>query len=162
MLERHGEGTEHIYFSGNVDKFNRHNKTQKRALCITDAAFYTLAHNDYKTVKRRIPITDISAFTVSDTSDEFVVHVSNDFDNRYRTPKKNAIVELCCRFYTTISGEDLEINNIPQASLNGLDMHKGEEDTGPVRIATLTQLDMQDRELDIKFKKWTQFPRDFC
>ena len=72
---------EQIVFSDLVTKINRREKEQTRAILITTKAVYNLMPNNYAKCKRRIPITLLSSITVSQQSDEFVLHCPDEYDN---------------------------------------------------------------------------------
>ena len=80
---------EQVYFSGKVKKFNKKGSCKERMLLITDKFVYNLSHTFFgKAIKvnRQLPIRCIDAVSVChhDThSDEFIIHVKQDYDYRF-------------------------------------------------------------------------------
>ncbi len=87
-----------MIYSSLVTKINRKDAAQTRVLLITDKALYNILPNNYK-VKRRIAIETILALSASTASNEFVVHVSGEYDYRYRSPHRDVVVGLLERMY---------------------------------------------------------------
>lgn len=99
MLAKHGENEpipERVCFSDLLVKINRRNKEQNRALLITDKAVYNLMPSGFQ-CKRRIELTQIGSISVSQSSDEFVIHVVDEYDYRFKSAKKVAIADCICR-----------------------------------------------------------------
>eukprot|EP01006_Ploeotia_vitrea_P041700 TRINITY_DN66564_c12_g2_i1.p1 TRINITY_DN66564_c12_g2~~TRINITY_DN66564_c12_g2_i1.p1 ORF type:complete len:537 (+),score=332.58 TRINITY_DN66564_c12_g2_i1:161-1771(+) len=97
MLNKHGQNTptrEVVVFSDFVIKINRRDKEQTRVMLVTDKAIYNLMPNDYGKCKRRIDITKIGGITASNISDEFVLHVPDEYDYRFKSAKKKAICTI--------------------------------------------------------------------
>jgi len=97
MLSKSGQNNptaEEVYFSELVIKINRRGKEQMRVMCITDKAVYNLMPNNYGKCKRRIAISSLASITVSQTSDEFVLHVPEEYDYRFKSALKDKIAEL--------------------------------------------------------------------
>ena len=63
---------EKVLFSSLIRKFNDVGRIQERTLVITDIALYNFQSAN---LKRRVPIENIEAITISKISSEFVVHV---------------------------------------------------------------------------------------
>ena len=75
-----------IYYSDKIKKTNDRGKVQERNLVLTDKAIYNF--NNF-TFRRRIPLSDLIAITVSSAFDEFIIHFAEDeYDYHYITPKK--------------------------------------------------------------------------
>lgn len=91
---RRGFGQEQIIYSNNVTKINRKGKGQTRTLMITDTAVYNLLSTNLGKCKRRIKLEDIGALTVSRTTEEFVIHVPNEYDYRISSKEKEDIAKL--------------------------------------------------------------------
>ena len=79
---------EQIVFSDLVTKINRREKEQTRAILITTKAVYNLMPHNYSKCKRRIPITLLSSITVSQQSDEFVLHIPDEYDYRFKSAQE--------------------------------------------------------------------------
>lgn len=65
-----------------VKKINKRNREQDRGLVITNEFIYNLAG---KQIKRKIALSKIYAVTISRTSSEFIVHVPDEYDYRYKS-----------------------------------------------------------------------------
>lgn len=163
MLKKHGEGDETIFLSCAIEKFKKKKQT-KRACCVTDVAMYVLDYSNVAQLKRRIPITNIDAVTVSEVSDEFIVHVPGEAENRYRTPKKRAIVDLMAQFYHTVTGEDLDVINVPLASLVDIPEERPQDEKeyddrgslSPVATLRFSRANDDPDELDKKFNQFLE------
>ena len=84
-------------------KFNVFNLSQERTVVITDKAFYNIKGRDK--LKRRIPLQDISAITMSHSTSEFLIHVHSERDYRYlshefRTSIVDTIIGILSVFYS--------------------------------------------------------------
>lgn len=71
---------EEIIWSDAVEKVNRHEKSQRRVLMITNLAMYTFIPKNYKAYRRRIPIREIQGISLSDSTDDVIIRKHNDFD----------------------------------------------------------------------------------
>lgn len=91
--------SEVVRFSAFVTKINRRNKSQQRVMLITDKAIYNLLPGNYGKCKRRIGIESLASVTVSRASDEFVLHVPEEYDYRFSSPHKDTISRLLYRLY---------------------------------------------------------------
>lgn len=77
---------ERVVFSDDIFKYNRFNWKQRRKILITDRFLYNFKN---KTLRRRINLINIAATTISEhiESDEFVIHVPDEYDYRYSSAK---------------------------------------------------------------------------
>jgi hypothetical protein len=66
---------EQVKFSDYILKINSRGREQERVLLATDAALYNLKATDYSKCKRRIPYDLLDSMTMSEISDEFVLHI---------------------------------------------------------------------------------------
>ena len=105
-LGQNAPGLEQIVFSDSVTKINRRDKEQVRVLLITTRALYNLLPNNYSKCKRRIPITMLSSITVSQLSDEFVLHIPDEYDYRFKSGKRDKIAEVINRMYKRMRDEE--------------------------------------------------------
>ena len=114
MLFKLGQNTpqlEQIVFSDHVTKINRREKEQVRTLLITTRAVYNLLPNNYSKCKRRIPITLLSSITVSQLSDEFVLHIPDEYDYRFKSGKRDKIAEVINRMYKRVRDEEAVVKS---------------------------------------------------
>jgi len=110
LLERHreeGKPLEIVYFSDFLVKINPRDKPQERVLLVTDKALYNLLPTDYSKCKRRIPLDAVDYVTVSQASDEFVLHVPSEYDYRMMSLRKAEVVSVIQSVFKTCTDEDL-------------------------------------------------------
>lgn len=121
------EGPESVVLSELVTKFNRKKKAQERVLMVTQLAVYNLVHGKWNNVQRRIPIQTLSGLTLSKVTDEFVLHVKDDYDYHYKTPRRADIVHCIALRYQTIMGEELQAqvaDDVTSAVMTKVQMQK--------------------------------------
>ncbi|ETO30726.1 hypothetical protein RFI_06394 [Reticulomyxa filosa] len=75
-------------------KINKRSKEQERVLLITDKAVYNLKPKEYHKCQRRIDIDKIVSVSEAKDSDEFTIHVPEEYDYRYKT--------VCAKHITSI------------------------------------------------------------
>ena len=129
MLAKNGDNQpspEQVQFSDFLVKINKKGKEQTRALLITDKAVYNLMPNDFKKCKRRIKLENIGSISVSQTSDEFVVHVPEEYDYRFKSSKKIAIADCIARVVSQRFDKRVKKINRAQETLKGIAMTKKE------------------------------------
>ena len=105
-------GEEQIYFSAKMRKIATEKKmsfsfftNQDRNLLITDHAIYNLNGTE---IKRRIKIEDIKAFTVSKTSNQFIIHGSqSEYDYLFVYPDRRKIAKILQNAFESKTGKDL-------------------------------------------------------
>ena len=80
------ETDEYLIFSSIIDKYNWLNWKQKRNIVITNKYIYNLKNTS---LKRKIRIKDTDGITLSShpSSNEFVIHVSTEYDYLYSSEK---------------------------------------------------------------------------
>ena len=77
---------ESIQFSDKIYKINKFGFKQERSIIITDKGIYNLKKTN---LKRRIDLKSIKGITLSKTSDEFVIHCTDEeYDYHYISSKK--------------------------------------------------------------------------
>lgn len=94
MLSKVDASNEEIKFSDFVTKINRKDKEQTRVLLITNCHLYNLMPNNYGKMRRQIDLKDICAITTSTKSDEFVIHVPDEYDYRFKSSSKETIINI--------------------------------------------------------------------
>jgi serum/glucocorticoid-regulated kinase 2 len=102
MLAKHGQNVpdkEVIHFCDFVVKINRKKKEQQRVMLITSKAVYNLMPKDHGKCKRRIALLAMIAITASATSDEFVVHVPDEYDYHFKCQRKLEICKILGQLY---------------------------------------------------------------
>ena len=107
---------ENIEFSDKILKVNKFGFKQERNIIITNKALYNLKK---ATLKRRIDLKAIKGITLSKTSDEFIIHCSDeDYDYQYISVKKKTIVEVLAKYYYNINGQELKLFELNVSSLS--------------------------------------------
>lgn len=153
MLKKHGNVTEKIIFSDFVIKINKRGKKQTRTILVTDKAVYNLMPEKYNKCKRRVDIKSIIAISVSTMSDEFVMHIPDEYDYRYNSSKQEQVVECIAKQKT--GPEKLQINYIKSPNLEGLAMTKqaARQRTREDILVRLKELAAESRESDDEDRK---------
>ncbi|ETO36644.1 hypothetical protein RFI_00420 [Reticulomyxa filosa] len=103
---------ERVVLSSKVTKINKRGKAQDRAVLITDKAFYNLKPKDYRKCQRRIALDKIISVSSSDSSNEFAIHVPEEYDYRYRCDDKDRIVTVLSDVYQQKQGKKLGISKV--------------------------------------------------
>lgn len=143
LLSKQGNNNpnkEVVWYSDFVIKINKRDKEQTRVLLVTDKAVYNLIPKDYGKCKRRIEISQIAAVTASSISDEFVLHVADEYDYRFKSPKKKKICQILKHLYAQLPhkpemSSKLKISEIAQSDLKDMAMTKA-----MARLATREEL----------------------
>jgi serum/glucocorticoid-regulated kinase 2 len=105
MLLKYGKNKpnpEKVVFSDFVIKINRRDKEQTRVMLVTDKAMYNLMPNNYANMKRRIAIDKVGSITCSEVSDEFVIHVPEEYDYRFKSAKKDKVADIMGNLYKAL------------------------------------------------------------
>jgi hypothetical protein len=108
-----------VLFSDYVIKINKKGKEQTRVMLITNRAIYNLMPKKYSKCKRRILISDVSAVTSSDNSDEFVLHIPDEYDYRFKSSIKD---DICLVLKEAFKG--LAVTKTKQSDLKGVAITK--------------------------------------
>jgi len=127
MLKKNGQGTETVVFSDFVIKINKREKEQTRVILITNKATYNLKPNNYGNCQRRIAHTNLVAITASKISDEFVIHIPDEYDYRFKSAKKDKICEVLAMVHKEANGDKkikLPITYIDQPDLKDMAITK--------------------------------------
>ena len=107
-----------VIFSDVVTKINRKDKPQGRILVVTDKAVYNL--NRAKKCKRRIDITKVDAITVSTMSDEWAIHVTDEYDYRISCARKAEATECIVSSRFDATGDTVRVTLSSQLDLKGV------------------------------------------
>jgi len=109
MLQKEGQNVpspEIVVFSDFVIKINRKDKEQTRVILLTNKAIYNLLPSSYGKCKRRIALESVAAITASAISDEFVLHVPEEYDYRFKSAKKDKICDTLVRLFKKLWEKD--------------------------------------------------------
>lgn len=90
-----------------IEKINDYTKKQKRNFALTDSSILNFEGTK---LKRRIFINRIYALTLSRSQNEFIVHITDDYDYRY-SPKerRNNILEVLNPLWTFLKGMKMRL-----------------------------------------------------
>jgi len=109
MLMGRASYDEQVQFSDYILKINSRGKEQERVLLVTDKAMYNLSATDYSKCKRRIPYDLLDSVTMSEISDEFVLHIPDEYDYRLMSQRKRDVVDCIQQQYTKSIGRSLRV-----------------------------------------------------
>ena len=102
-------GPESIYLSCDIIKINGYGVKNPRILFITEESLYNW-HTKKAASSKKIIIDRIDALTIG-TSDEFIVHMKNGYDHRYKAGRlRDTIVGLLMRLRRRIQTREIEAN----------------------------------------------------
>eukprot|EP01083_Nonionella_stella_P230725 815315_1 len=99
MLAKNGHVNEEVLMSDSVVKINKRGKEQKRIMLVTNLAMYnvtSMTRISGYVCRRRIKLESIRSISVSQCSNEFVVHVPEEYDYRFKSHKKIEISRKLC------------------------------------------------------------------
>lgn len=142
MLQKNGSIAESVLYSVKVTKVNRKGKHQPRALLLTDKALYNLKPNDYTKCKRRIGLDLIGAITVSTSSDEFVLHIPDEYDYRFVSDHKDRIAKTIRKFILEKIGRKLKTKHVGNDNLEQVTITKDK-----IRHLTREEIMQRKRQL---------------
>lgn len=113
---------------------------RSRVILITTKALYNFAPGDLSKCKRRIPLALIDSITMSEVSDEFVVHVPGEYDYRMMSLKKLEVVKTISEQYAKlVQGESLQVNKTKQIVLKSVTVTRNSAKPGaPVNASKST------------------------
>jgi len=120
MLSKMGDNfpeQEKVVMSVKLVKINKRGKEQNRILLLTDKALYNLKPKEIRKCQRRIDLEKIVSVTVSSTSQEFAIHIPEEYDYRYKSGHKDRIASVLSELYKRKEGKKLAINKIQQDSM---------------------------------------------
>ena len=100
-------GDEKILFSDKIIKktIEMFTKSQERNFVVTDLGVYIFKGTE---IKRRIKIEDLKGITISEISDQFILHCNqNEYDYLFIYPDKKKIAKVLESIYEFKTGKDL-------------------------------------------------------
>jgi serum/glucocorticoid-regulated kinase 2 len=157
---------ETVRYSNFITKINKRRKEQHRAILITDRAIYNLSPNQPGTCKRRIELSRVLGITSSTTSPEFVIHVPDEYDYRYKSTIKEDIFNVITEVYRALDGKAGAnlVTRTDEKNLEGVTMLKAtsnlmDREERILRrndfLQRLLQKDQEDEEKEATEKKFT-------
>jgi len=116
---------EKVYYSNVITKINHYGLSQERSIILTDVALYNMKK---KELKRRIPYKEILGITLSNITNEFVIHGNNSqYDYHYNSQDKNLIISLIIFFYDEDNNSQIKLCEVPEKSLKNFVTRKKEK-----------------------------------
>eukprot|EP01083_Nonionella_stella_P001734 4940_1 len=104
--DREDEPHEIVKICTNITKINKRNKKQNRVLVLTDQAVYNIKS---KTIKRRIPLSQVAAITQSAVSPEFTLNVPSEYDYRFEAKSMTSQQEIISAISSAITDLNHEV-----------------------------------------------------
>lgn len=143
MLSKFGSPDEKVLFSAKVTKINKRNKEQIRAFLITDRAVYNLKTSDFSSCKRRIRLEKIESVTVSNSSNEFVLHVPDEYDYRFESAFKDDISKHLKKIVKAKTGKALKTSYVGEDHLERITVTKAK-----AKLLTREQIRQMKEEMN--------------
>jgi len=130
MLGKLGENwpqPELVKLSQRLIKINRKGREQQRVMLITDKAIYNLMPRDMSKCRRRIRLENIASVTFSDISNEFAIHVPEEYDYRFKSQSQDRGVQVkavLAEVYNAKVGDTLRVQTTGNEDLSGVTVTK--------------------------------------
>ena len=104
-------------------------KTREINLLITNKSIYNLKKTK---IKRKIMLEDLIGVTISNLSDQFIVHgIKNDYDNLYISKERKAIIKTLQSAYKSLTKKDLLFCKKDEEELDNFVVRKSERKKNP-------------------------------
>jgi serine/threonine protein kinase len=114
-----GASSEVPVFSIQLAKFTQKGKQKPKKILITDAALYIL-NEKLDRCKHRVHLSAIKAVTMSSTSDQFVLHIQEQFDERFLSSRKLDVVMCLKQYCKAMTGKSLRVAKVKKEDLAGV------------------------------------------
>lgn len=150
LLTKYGGG-ETVLFSDLVVKINRKNKEQTRTILITNKAVYNLLPTNQGKCKRRIEFEKISAVTDSQTSDEFAIHVADEYDYRFKSARKQEIINVLKEHTDKLNVKKESLATLEGNIVNRIQFSALTREEKMLRNANLAAVEVPSDEEDRRF-----------
>ena len=99
---------EKLIYSEPIIKINKL-LNEDRGILITDKAFYNIKKKT--TIRRRTELKDLFGITLSNASNEFILHCAElDDDYHFSSPNKIKIIIILAKSYKALTGQDLKLS----------------------------------------------------
>lgn len=115
---------ERVVLSDVVTKINKRNKPQDRVFVLTESAYYNVlptkdaaGRTAAGTIKRRIAFEALGSVSVSELGDELVMHVPEEYDYHFSTPRRAQVLSTLERNYKRMLFRDLVVHSRPGREL---------------------------------------------
>jgi len=116
-LSQNSASNDEVLFSAKVTKINRKGKPQTRALLITSRHILNLMPNNYSNCNRCISMNLLHHISKSGETEEFAIHVSDEYDYRFKTPQFERIIEIMSKAYEKCTGATLQVDEVDTTGL---------------------------------------------
>merc|ERR1719412_2104554 len=127
MLSKMGDNfpeQEKVVLSVKLVKINKRGKEQNRILLLTDKALYNLKPKEIRKCQRRIDLEKVASVTTSTTSQEFAIHIPEEYDYRFKSDKKDRITVVLAELCQRKEWKQFVVNKIEQDSMLAVTMTK--------------------------------------
>eukprot|EP00475_Leptophrys_vorax_P007252 TRINITY_DN14595_c0_g1_i1.p1 TRINITY_DN14595_c0_g1~~TRINITY_DN14595_c0_g1_i1.p1 ORF type:complete len:540 (+),score=170.14 TRINITY_DN14595_c0_g1_i1:58-1677(+) len=113
MIRSRSKGVDEVILYSNTEvKINRKKKAQNRVMIITEKAVYNLKPKDYSNCKRRILIENLGAISTAGSSPEFVIHIPDEYDYRYKSSNRDIIISILQKQFFALTRRKLTVLNV--------------------------------------------------
>eukprot|EP01084_Bolivina_argentea_P316674 548979_1 len=109
MLSEMGK-EERVVLSVKLLKINKRGKEQDCILLLTDKALYNVNPKQIHKCKSRIDLEKIVSVTISTTTQQFAIHISEEYDYRYKSSYKDRIALVLAELYERKQGKQLAVS----------------------------------------------------
>lgn len=132
-----------LIFSDKITKINKYRISQNRIILITNEALYNFKKTD---LKRRFDFKNLRGITISNDSDEFVVHGNNiEHDYYFISNKKRLIIEIIADIFRQVKNEKMTLCLIVDKPLFSVVTQENEKkkdlNLSKMRLDTIISLD---------------------
>ena len=91
-----------------MTKINRKGKGQNRVLLVTSRHVLNLMPDNYSKVNRCMLVASMHHITTAERGEEFVVHFTDEYDYRFKSPFTLQAVKVLTSAYETLTGQQLQ------------------------------------------------------
>ena len=110
-LSSNSAGNDTVLFSAKLLKINRKGKAQNRVLLITNRHILNLMPDNYSKCNRCMMISQLHHITTSSTNQEFAVHLSDEYDYRFKSSLWEQAVGVMKNCFLNGTGTELPVND---------------------------------------------------
>eukprot|EP00347_Sterkiella_histriomuscorum_P002890 403366400 len=140
-----------VYLSCGLQKYNRYGIKQQRTLLITNMHLFNLSKQK---INRRIDLFKVDGFTISEdqSSSEFIIHVSGEYDYRYISQNLRDVIASTIRKILRNKGHNILYYRVASTKLKNYATVKKEVPKGIFRRPEKMYI-IEDENLDNLEKK---------
>ena len=107
-LAANSAGNEQVLFSMTMTKINRKGKGQNRVLLVTSRHVLNLMPDNYAKCNRCMLIASMHHITMSMRGQEFVIHFTDEYDYRFKSPYSEQAAKILTSAYEALTGQQLQ------------------------------------------------------